>query len=62
MKWGVPIQILREATLLGKDKNLQDKATRAWNFAIALYFKCGGVPWKGHGLEEDTCYIGHFLL
>jgi len=58
MKWGVPIQILREATLLGKDKNLQDKATRAWNFAIALYFKCGGVPWKGHGLEEDTCYIG----
>lgn len=58
MKWGVPIQIFRENTLLGKGKSLQDKATRAWNFAMALYFKCGGVPWKGHGLEEDTCYIG----
>ncbi|ASC70349.1 hypothetical protein XM38_012870 [Halomicronema hongdechloris C2206] len=58
MKWGVPIQIFLEPTLTGKDKSLQDKATRAWNFATALYFKCGGVPWKGHGLEEDTCYIG----
>jgi len=58
MKWGVPIQILREDTLSGKGARLQDRATRAWNFATALYFKAGGVPWRGHGLGADTCYIG----
>lgn len=58
MKWGVPIQILLENTLSGKGQGLQDKATRAWNFATALYFKAGGVPWRGHGLGTDTCYIG----
>ena len=58
MKWGVPIQILREDTLSGKGTRLQDRATRAWNFSTALYFKAGGVPWRGHGLGEDTCYIG----
>lgn len=58
MKWGVPIQIVREDTLSGKKANLQDRATRAWNFSTGLYFKAGGVPWRGHGLEQDTCYIG----
>jgi hypothetical protein len=58
MKWGVPIQIVREDTLSGKKAGLQDRATRAWNFAAALYFKAGGVPWRGHGLEPATCYIG----
>ena len=58
MKWGVPIQIIWEDVLSGKRSSLQDKATRAWNFTTALYFKGGGIPWRGHGLEEDTCYIG----
>ena len=58
MKWGVPIQILREDTLSGKKASLQDRATRAWNFSTALYFKGGGVPWRGHGLGADTCYVG----
>jgi hypothetical protein len=58
MRWGVPIQIIWEDVLSGKRASLQDKATRAWNFATALYFKCGGVPWRGHGLEKDACYIG----
>lgn len=58
MKWGVPVQLLRHDTLLGKKVGLQDRATRAWNFATALYFKAGGVPWRGHGLEAATCYIG----
>lgn len=58
MRWGVPIQILREDTLSGKKPSLQDRATRAWNFATALYFKSGGVPWRGHGLGADTCYVG----
>lgn len=58
MKWGVPIQIVREDTLSGKKAALQDRATRAWNFSTALYFKAGGIPWRGHGLEPDACYIG----
>lgn len=58
MKWGVPIQLVREDTLSGKKGGLQDRATRAWNFATGLYFKAGGVPWRGHGLEADTCYVG----
>ncbi|MEL7322598.1 MAG: hypothetical protein AAFN03_11450 [Pseudomonadota bacterium] len=58
MKWGVPIQIIWEDALSEKRASLQDKATRAWNFTTALYYKAGGVPWRGHGLEENTCYIG----
>lgn len=58
MKWGVPIQIIWEDVLSGKRSSLQDRATRAWNFTTALYFKGGGVPWRGHGLEPDTCYVG----
>lgn len=58
MKWGVPIQLIREDTLSGKKNSLQDRATRAWNMATALYYKAGGIPWRGHGLEPDTCYIG----
>ena len=58
MEWGVPIQIIREDTLSEKKAGLQDRATRAWNFSTALYFKSGGVPWRGHGLESNTCYMG----
>lgn len=58
MKWGVPVQLVKESTLRGQGQGLQDKATRAWNFAIALYFKAGGVPWRSHGLDRDTCYVG----
>ena len=58
MRWGVPSQILREDALSEKRRTLQDRATRAWNFATAMYFKGGGVPWRGHGLERGTCYVG----
>jgi hypothetical protein len=27
-------------------RRLQDKATTAWNFHTALYYKAGGVPWR----------------
>lgn len=58
MKWGVPIQLVLEDTLSGTKTGIQDRATKAWNFSTGLYFKCGGVPWRGHGLEKSTCYIG----
>lgn len=43
-----------------KQRQLQDEATRAWNFYIANYYKAGGTPWK---MVRDlsaltTCYVG----
>lgn len=42
MKWGIPIQILTHRTLEGKNGDLQDPATRAWNFCTAQYYKAQG--------------------
>jgi hypothetical protein len=57
MKWGKPIQIIREATLKGKGR-MQEKATRAWNFCTAQYYKADGVPWRPSNLDADVCFIG----
>jgi hypothetical protein len=57
MKWGKPIQIMRRSTITGRGE-LQEKATRAWNFCTAMYYKADGVPWRVIGLAEDTCFIG----
>ena len=67
----VPCQIVRPDTYGGgstrKSKNgektvgsLQDLATRAWNFHIALYYKAGGVPWRLARLlgAYSTCFVG----
>jgi len=53
----VPVQLLRQRTVQGKG-NIQEVATRAWNFCTAQYYKAGGVPWRPITLEQDTCYIG----
>lgn len=41
-------------------RQLQDEATRAWNFHTALYYKAGGKPWRLTRTPSDltTCYIG----
>jgi len=43
-----------------RGRHLQDKATTAWNFHTALYYKAGGVPWR---LSRQpailmTCHVG----
>jgi len=63
MKWGVPIQLIQRSTILGKKPKgrrlpLQEKATRAWNFCTALYYKAEGIPWCPVTVEKDTCFIG----
>lgn len=58
MRWGVPIQLLRYRTAVGKDKSLQEKSLRAWNFCTAQYYKADGVPWRVPTIEPDTCFIG----
>lgn len=63
MKWGIPIQLIQRSTILGKKPKgrrlpLQEKATRAWNFCTALYYKAEGIPWCPVTVEKDTCFIG----
>lgn len=63
MKWGVPIQLVQRSTILGKKPKgrrlpLQEKATRAWNFCTALYYKAEGIPWSPVSVERDACFIG----
>ena len=57
MKYGIPIQIVRWRTLIDAP-GLEDKATRAWNFSLAIYYKGGGIPWKIADLDENTCFVG----
>ena len=57
MKWGIPIQLLQRRTVIGKG-DLQEKATRAWNFCTAQYYKADGIPWRPTALERDVCFVG----
>lgn len=65
-----PVQVARPATYGGdvhrfrRDgtavREMQDEATRAWNFFCALYYKAGGIPWRLTRESTDlmTCYMG----
>ncbi len=68
---GIPLQLIRpesfglrvrrpRTTHLGSPRSLQDEATRAWNFFVALYYKSSGTPWRLVRAEADfsTCYVG----
>ena len=74
MRFRFPIQIALPATYDGKgrraivgarpgtyeDQGVQDDATRAWNFFVALLYKAGICPWRlardSHDLQ--TCFVG----
>jgi hypothetical protein len=56
MRWGLPTQFVRQATVEGRDAT--PLARIAWNIFTALYTKAGGVPWSPLGLSADTCYVG----
>jgi len=66
MQYKIPIQIVKERTLPieqikeNSKSDLQDLATRAWNFCTAVYYKAGGIPWKAITKEIDnlTCFVG----
>ena len=58
MRWGVPVQLMQRRTVLGKGPGLQERATRAWNFCTAQYYKADGVPWRPTTLERDVCFVG----
>ncbi len=64
MKHNIPLQILLEPTLEFIDDNSSGKrqltplSDRMWNIGTALYYKCGGKPWKLATAREGVCYIG----
>jgi hypothetical protein len=57
MRWRCPIQIGLPSTWRDS-ANVQDAATRAWNFFVALYYKAGGRPWSLGDVDDGTCFVG----
>lgn len=60
MQLDIPTQLVRPRTFKtdSSDLTLQEEATRAWNFSVALYYKAEGYPWKLANMESGTCYVG----
>lgn len=63
MQFGIPIQIVRESTLVLEGSNesgrrMTPASDRAWNLGVALYYKAGGKPWRLAAAREGVCYIG----
>jgi hypothetical protein len=54
--YSVPIQIIRENTLLGRET--QNLATRSWNLSTGLYYKAGDFPWILNSMDAKTCFLG----
>lgn len=54
----VPVQVLRRDTVDRPDDKGHSHATRAWNIAVSLYYKAGGLPWRPAELPENVCFIG----
>jgi hypothetical protein len=50
----------RRQSKLGRKRELQDEATRAWNIHTALYYKAEGVPWRlpRESTDLTVCYVG----
>jgi hypothetical protein len=53
----VPLQILRRQAYVTTEAKQSD-ATRAWNLALALYYKAGNIPWRPTALSSGTCFVG----
>jgi len=64
MRYGIPIQIVQESTLeldtegIAFRRRLTSLNDRAWNLAVALYYKAGGKPWRLHSARPGVCYVG----
>jgi hypothetical protein len=54
----VPLQIIRRSTVERRDNEGQSFATRAWNLAVSLYYKSGGLPWRPADLPANVCFVG----
>lgn len=60
-------QIIKESTISYREiyktqRQIQSAekfdSSKAWSISTALYYKCGGLPWKLGNVREGVCYIG----
>jgi len=62
MEYDIPIQLIRESTLVLNEENEERGVTRlsdrAWNLSTAFYYKAGGKPWRLSTAREGVCYVG----
>jgi hypothetical protein len=64
MEHRIPVQIIRESTLVLREvtkddsRSLTKLSDRAWNLASALYYKAGGKPWRLATARKGVCYVG----
>jgi len=61
MQYGMPTQLAWPRAIAlqnAEEQQAQDRATRAWNFTTALYYKAGGTPWRWSGAKPNTCFVG----
>ena len=66
MEFGIPIQIIRESTIVPSNTEITGILKRgltplsdiAWNLSTAFYYKSGAKPWKLSNAREGVCYIG----
>lgn len=60
----LPVQIVKESTLDVATKVARGEpgtnplSDRLWNFATAVYYKCGAKPWKTPWARDGVCYVG----
>jgi hypothetical protein len=62
MEFNIPIQILRESSLVPypgeSERRLTPLSDRAWNLSVATCYKIGGKPWCLSDIRDGVCYIG----
>lgn len=63
MEFNIPVQLIRESTFIEDPKRafprqLTVLSDRAWNITTALYYKCGGKPWRLATARPGVCYVG----
>lgn len=57
MEAKLPIQLVTEHLWEDRRDN-EDPATRAWNLAVALFYKAGGIPWRADMRVDQACFVG----
>lgn len=57
MEVHLPIQIVTDR-LWSDQRGNEDRATRAWNLGVALFYKAGGIPWRADMHLDDACFVG----
>jgi hypothetical protein len=58
LMWPKTFQLLPSESRKKSERSVQDIATRAWNFGVALYHKAGATPWRLSQIDPGICFVG----